>query len=245
MLIADLHESLRQHVLATIKSKQLNQRELAELIGMRQAHISNFVLGRRGFSIDGMDAILKVLGLDVTSLLAMPGQTPSPKDCSTTLESVPLIQLRAAMNPTFAKDDLRGELGFTKSLLRRLNADSIEVRKPWVRFIAIRADGALAAPMHPRLSNGSVVLVDRHYCSLAEYQKNEPNLYLIRKEQTLMVRWIEMQGGNLCLRPDSSEYPLDFICIDRKNPLTSCIVGRVAHIATELGSPVRRRPLSL
>ena len=35
---------------------------------MRQAHISNFVLGRRGLSIDGMDAILKVLGLDMARL---------------------------------------------------------------------------------------------------------------------------------------------------------------------------------
>jgi hypothetical protein len=48
-----------------------------------------------------------------------------------------------------------------------------------------------------------------------------------------MVRWVEMQGTQLCLRPERNDYPLDFICIDRKNPLTSCIVGRVAHVATE------------
>jgi transcriptional regulator with XRE-family HTH domain len=243
MLIADLHERIRQHVLATIKSNQLTQKELGELIGMRQAHISNFVLGRRGLSIDGMDAILKVLGLDVQRLIAMSEQTtPFPKECSATLESVPIIQHRAAMNPAFAKDAILGEQGFTKILLRRLKAVPPEKRTAWVRFIAIRADAALAAPMHPRLSNGSVLLVDRHYCSLDGYQKDEPNLYLIRKGEALMVRWIEMQGTNLSLRPDSSEHPLDFISIDRKIPLTSCIVGRVVHIGTALDCPVQRRP---
>src|ERR1017187_3086958 len=113
MLIADLHERIRQHVLATIKSNQLTQKELGELIGMRQAHISNFVLGRRGLSIEAMDALLNVLGLDVHSLMAMSEQTTaSPNDPSATLESVPIIQPRAAMKPAFAKDEILGELGF-------------------------------------------------------------------------------------------------------------------------------------
>lgn len=238
MLIADLQESLRRHVLATMKSRQITQRALGEMIGMRQAHISNFVSGRRGLSIEAMDAILKVLGLGVTSLLAMSGQTPSPNDCLTMLDGVPLVEHKASMNPAIGRNQILAELGFTKVLLRLLRADAPEKRTAWVRFIAIRADRAMAAPMHPRLLNGSVLLVDRHYCSLTAYHKDEPNLYLIRKEQTLLIRWIETQGRNLCLRPDSSEYPLDFIYIDRKNPLASCIVGRVVHIGTELDSPV-------
>ena len=192
-----------------------------------------------------MDAVLNVLGLDVQRLIGMSDQTRSPKDSSTTLESVPIIRHRAAMNPTFGKDDILGELGFAKAFLRRLNADPTDQRRPWVRFIAVRADAALAAPMYPRFENGSVLLVDRHYCSLKGYRKDEPNLYLIRKDETLTVRWGEMQGTQLCLRPERSDYPLDFISIDRKKPLTSYIVGRVAHIATELGAVVQRRPLLL
>jgi transcriptional regulator with XRE-family HTH domain len=240
MLTADLHESLRQHVLSTIKSRQMTQSALGELAGMRQAHISNFVLGRRNLSMDGMDAILKALGLDVTSLIVMSGETPAAKDCSPTLESVPLIKHEAAMEPTFRKDEFLAELWFPKVLLHLLNAEPAEKRTDWVRFIALRADAEIAAPMRPRLSNGSVLLLDRHYCSLPEYQEDETYLYLIRKEHTLMVRRIAMQGRHLSLRPDCSEYPLDFICIDRKHPLTSCIVGRVVHIGTELDSPVRR-----
>jgi hypothetical protein len=192
-----------------------------------------------------MDAILNVLGLDVTDLLGMSDQMRGQKDGSIAFESVPLIHLRAAMNPTFGKDELFGELEFSKTLLRRLKAEPTDARKSWVRFIAVRANAALAAPMHPRFANGSVLLVDRHYCSLAEYRKDEPNLYLIRKENTLMVRWAEMQGAQLCLRPDRSKYPLNFIAIDKKHTLTSCIVGRVAHIATDLGGLPQRRPLLL
>jgi transcriptional regulator with XRE-family HTH domain len=245
MLIADLHERIRQHVLAAVRSQQVTQTALAELVGMKQSHISNLLNGRRRLSIEGMDAILNVLGLDVTRLIPMSEQTRSSQDSSSPLDSVPMIQHRAAMNPTFGRNDILGELGFTKVLLRRLSADHTDARAPWVRFVAVRADTAFAAPMYPRFENGSVLLVDRHYYSLVEHRQGHANLYLIRKEDTLMVRWVEMQGTQLCLRPEGSEYPLDFISIDRKNPLTSCIVGRVAHIATELGAVVQRRPLLL
>jgi transcriptional regulator with XRE-family HTH domain len=233
MLIADLHERIRLHVLATVKSGHLTQAALAQLIGVRQAHISNFLLGRRGLSIGGMDSVLTALGLDVADLLAMSGQKRVGMDCATTLENVPLIQLGAAMRPTFAKDEILGELGFNKLLLRRLKAVPADQRRSWARFVAIRANNALAAQMHPRFSNGSVLLVDRHCCMLTEYRKDGPNLYMTRKEKVYMVRWAEMHGTQLCLRPECSKYPLDFICIDRKTTLASCIVGRVAHITTE------------
>ena len=243
MLIADLQERLRQHVRATVKSGQITQTELAEMVGVQQAHISNFVLGRRGLSTEGMDAILKVLGLNVADLLAMSGSAQFSANGSPTLEKVPLIEHRAAMNPTFVKEDILAELEFTKVLLTRSKADSPRKRMDWVRFIAIRADAELAAPMLPRLVNGSVLLVDRHYCSVAGYRKDQPSLYLIRRDKMLMVRWAEMQSSSLSLRPDSCAFPLYFICIDRKHPLTSCLVGRVVQITTELDLPVLGRPL--
>jgi hypothetical protein len=180
-----------------------------------------------------MDAILNALGINVEQLVTVADQTPVRNEPPSALESVPLIQLQAAMNPVFANDEVQGKIGFTKALLRRLKAVPPVTRKLWVRFIAVKADKALATPMTPRMESSSVLLIDRHYCSLDEHRKEEPNLYLIRKSEALMVRWVEMQGTQLCLRPERNDYPLDFICIDRKNPLTSCIVGRVAHVATE------------
>ena len=233
-MLADLHERLRLHVLGTIKSRQITQSALGKLVGMQQAHISNFVQGRRKLSMEGMDAILNVLGLDVNSLIAMSGKTPAAKECSPTLASVPLIEHEAAMEPAFGNDEFLAELWFPKVLLNLLDAEPPEKRTAWVRFVAFRADAALAAPMYPRLSAGSILLVDRHYCLLSGHQQAEPNLYMIRKDQMLMVRWIEMQGSNLSLRPDCGDHPLDFICIDREHPLISCIVGRVAHIGTAL-----------
>jgi transcriptional regulator with XRE-family HTH domain len=234
MLVSDLHERIREYVLATIKSRVITGTALAERIGVKQAHISNFLLGRRGLSIDSMDAILNALEINVEQLVAVADQTQVRKEFASTLESVRVIRLQAAMNPTFASDEVFGRMGFTTALLRRLKAERSGIRKLWVRFIAVRADKALSAPMSPRLESGSVLLIDRHYCSLDEHRKDEPNLYLIRKDQVCMIRWVEMQGTQLCLRPERNDYPLDFISIDRKNPLESCIVGRVAHIATEL-----------
>jgi hypothetical protein len=53
-----------------------------------------------------------------------------------------------------------------------LKALSPDTRTLWVRFVAISADAELAAPMLPVFSKGSVLLVDRHYCSLDAYRKH-------------------------------------------------------------------------
>lgn len=217
---------------AAVKSRVITGTALAERIGVKQAHISNFLLGRRGLSIDSMDAILNVLGINVERLVAVADQTSVRKEPSSAIKSVPLIQILAAMSPTF--DDMsQAETVFPKSLLRRLKAEPPATRMLWVRFIAVKADKALATPMSPRVEVGSVLLIDRHYCSLDVHCKDEPNLYLIRKDQVCMVRWVEMQGTQLCLRPERNDCPLDFISIGRKSPLESSIVGRVAHVATE------------
>jgi transcriptional regulator with XRE-family HTH domain len=234
MLVSDLHERIRQHVLATIKSRMITGTALAVRIGVKQTHISNFLLGRRELSIDSMDAILNALGINVEQLVAVADKTPDRKETSSAVESVPLIHLQAAMNPSFTSDEVLGKTGFTKALLRRLKAEPPDTRKLWVRFIAVKADKALSAAMNSRVENGSVLLIDRHYCSLDEYRKDRPNLYLIRKDEKYMVRRVEMQGSQLCLRPENPGHPLDFISINRNSPLESCIVGRVAHVATEI-----------
>lgn len=245
MLVSDLHERIRLHVLATIKSQKITGTALAAKIGVQQAHISNFLTRKRGLSIEKMDALLAALGLNVEQLVAVADQTPVRKESAPAIESVPLIRLQAAMNPTFASDKLQGTIAFTKALLRRLKAEPPETRKVWVRFIAVKADKALSTPMSPRVQNGSVLLVDRHYCLLDQHRKDKPSLYLIHKDGICMVRWVEMQDTQLCLRPERNDYPLDSIPIDRKNPLESYIVGRVAHVGTELGSPAYCRTSAL
>jgi transcriptional regulator with XRE-family HTH domain len=232
MLIADLHESIRLYSLATIKSRKITGTALAERIGVQQAHISNFLTQKRGLSIEKMDALLNVLGINVEHLVAAGDQTRGQKE-STAIECVPVIHFQAAMNPTFASDEVLGKTEFAKALLRQVKAEPPDARKLWVRFVAVRADNSLSAPMHPRLAKGSILLIDRHHCSLDEHRKDEPNLYLILREGKLMVRWAEMHASQLCLRPESINYPLHFIAIDRKNPAPSFIVGRLAHIATE------------
>ncbi len=233
MLVADLHERIRLHALAAVRSRRFTQAGLAEHIGVKQSHISNFLRSRRGLSIEVLDAILQALGLNVQQLIAAPDQTRVPRHSSVAPESVPLIHPRAAMNPAFANDEFVGKIGITMALLRRLKAETPDTRRLWARFVAVKADRSLSTPMNPRVENGSVLLVDRHYCSLAAYRKDAPNLYLIRNDGVLMFRRVQAHGTLLCLRPENSGFPLGFITINPKKPLTSCIVGRVAHIATE------------
>jgi len=69
MLISTLHDRLRAHVSERIGSRALTGTELAEKAGFRQAHISNFLNHRRGLSLEAMDRVMEVLGLDVADLV--------------------------------------------------------------------------------------------------------------------------------------------------------------------------------
>ena len=234
MKIADLHERIRHYVLSTIESEHLTQQKLGEMSGVQQTHISNFLNGRRRLSVETMDSILGALGIDVSSLLNLPVVPQDFRAVSSPVHDVPLIRFSATMTPTFWDDEILGKCPFPTTLLQRLRTDETEQRRAWIRFLAVKADASLAAPMRPWLADGAILLVDRHYCSLNAYRKHRPNMYLIRLGEELSVRWVQLQGRQLCLRPERTDYPLEFVEISKQHSLRACIVGRVAHVGMEM-----------
>jgi transcriptional regulator with XRE-family HTH domain len=233
MLVSDLQQSIKDLVRAKIESRQLSQEALGKRIHVGQAHVSLFLQGRRGLSIESMDAILKVLQLEVADLLPSRRFVNPPKE-TVTFEDVPLVDLNATMLPSIADDRILGLERFGKARLSRIRHDSPKERKSWLRFVAVRIDSDCSGAFSPSFSRGAVCLIDRHYCSLKPYRKGKPNLYLVRRDDEYVVRRLEMLSTSLCLRPDGCEQPLEFIPITRKQPLESCVAGRVAHIGGEV-----------
>jgi hypothetical protein len=77
------------------------------------------------------------------------------------------------------------------------------------------------------------VLIDRHYTSLQPYRKNEPNMYAVKKNGGCTVKYVEISGNNLVLRPHNQGYPIEVVTIaDGKTP-ADYIVGRVCHVEIE------------
>jgi hypothetical protein len=232
-----LQDRLRKLLRSRVETGDLTGLSLARRSGFRQAHISNFLNQKRGLSLDAMDRILEVLRLDIFDLLE-PVEVnrhaskiaPSEDD----FENVVLVDGGiAATEPLITGEHVKDVLKFKKNFLRRLRADIAGSREHWSRFLLVKVDAHNAMSMYPRLLPGATLLIDRHYNSLRPYHRKDRNMYAVRAHQGCVIRYVELAGQNLVLRPHNEHYPVSVLPIEEGNTFDHYIVGRICHIATE------------
>jgi transcriptional regulator with XRE-family HTH domain len=113
------------------------------------------------------------------------------------------------------------------------SAQRLAERKEWTRFVLIKVDAKEGMSMWPRLNPGATLLIDRHYNSLRPYRKGDRNLYAVRTEEGCTVKYVELAGDILVLRPHNPDYPVEVLHIEEGRTAAELIVGRVAHVAME------------
>ena len=232
-----LQENLRKVMRKRIDSGELTGLKLAHQTDFQQAHISNFLNSKRSLSLEGMDKVLQVQHLSVLDLLD-PAEInkrasilpPSPGE----FEDVLLTESAVAANePLIINDKVKDILKFKKSFLKRLQPDMKGPREDWTRFVLIKVDTRDGMSMYPRLLPGCTVLIDRHYNSLENYRKNDPNLYAVKKDGVCTIKYVEVMGNTLILRPHNQTHPISVIPIEEGQTYADHIVGRVCHVAME------------
>jgi hypothetical protein len=87
--------------------------------------------------------------------------------------------------------------------------------------------------MEPLVLPNALVLLDRHYNSLLPYRANRPNLYAVRQDARLKLRYVDFQLNRLVLRPHSIVFPVELIEVGTNEAPNDLIVGRVALILNE------------
>lgn len=65
----ELQRRLTAHLRERIRNGELTERSLARVTGISQPHIHNVLKGKRGFSAETADAVLRVLKLNILDLL--------------------------------------------------------------------------------------------------------------------------------------------------------------------------------
>ncbi len=243
MNFADLHELLRLELLRRIGEEGLTGARLAQLTGFRQAHISNFLNRKRALSLEGLNRMLESQNLSIEQLLpvqleagAAPTRSsaePSPEP----VELVPVVAATTAMSqPRISLTSFSECLHIASSRLGPGLTRPSPERLPWQRFVALRVDAPQAAAMKPLLPRGSLVVLDRHYTSLAPHRPSEPNLYAVRSGNALLLRYVDLEDTSLILRPLSLEHPVQLVPLappfDRHLP--EHLVGRVCLQIAEL-----------
>ena len=232
-----LQDNLRKILQQRIEAGELTGLRLAQQTGFKQAHISNFLNRKRGFSIEGMDKVLQVQHLSVLDLLD-PAEVnkrasilpPSGDD----FENVILTDCStAATEPLIASMHVKEILKFKKSFLHKLKPEIDGDRSAWQRFVLIKLDPRDAQAMSPRLTSGATLLIDRHYNSLKPYRKGELNLYAVLKNDMCTVRYVEVAGDQLVLRPHNPQANLESISLEETKSPSDYVVGRICQIGQE------------
>lgn len=238
MKFRTLQENLRRTLWERIDAGSLTGLHLAAQTGFRQAHISNFLNRKRALSLAGMDKVLTVQHLSVLDLID-PAEVnkrssilpPSEGEFDNVAVTEPQI---AATQAQIISMHVKEIVKFKRSFLKRIKLEIVEgSRASWDRFVIIKAEPQEATSMYPRMQPDATVLLDRHYNSLVPYRKGENNIYAVRKDQSCVIRYVEVTGNHLVLRPHNATSPIDVILVDPGMRPSDYIVGRVCYVGTE------------
>lgn len=237
MKFKGLQENLRKTLWQRIEHGDLTGLGLAEQTGFKQAHISNFLNRKRGLSLEGMDKVLRVQHLSVLDLLdpaEINKRASIVPPAEHEFENVLLVEgTIAAIEPIVMSMNVKDMLKFKKKFLRGLRAETEGNRQAWQRFVVIKVDAREGMSMYPRLLPGALVLIDRHYNSLSPYRKTENNMYAVNQRGDCVIRYVEVAGSQLILRPQNQAYPVEVMTLQEGRRPADYLVGRVCYVGIE------------
>lgn len=237
MKFKSLQENLRKAIWERIDEGELTGLRLAAQTGFKQAHISNFLNRKRSLSLEGMDKVLSVQHLSILDLID-PAEVnkrasiPPPSDDE--FENIFVVDGGiASSQPLIMSMNVREIQKFRRSFLRKLRPDMHGKRNDWERFVAVRIEAGEGMSMYPRLLPGATVLIDRHYNSLQPYRKGELNMYAVRMNESCVVRYVELAGKNIVLRPHNQAYAVEVLPPGEGEGVSDYLVGRVCYMGIE------------
>jgi transcriptional regulator with XRE-family HTH domain len=234
MNFTQIHERLRLEMLRRIQRGTLSVSLLARQTGLGQPHLSNFLRGRRKLSLEAMDRILAAQHLSAADLLPVLARAdPSPSGEADGM--VPVVTHAAALfEPYIRPSAVQSMLYFPAGALEAIRTRTTSQRRAWQRFVAVRIYAADAPAMEPLVQPEAIALIDRHYNSLAPYRPNRPNLYAVRHDSHLKLRYVDLDLNRLVLRPLNIAYPVELLDADQWESPSDPLAGRVAFIVNDL-----------
>ena len=234
MNFTQMHERLRMELLRRIQRGTLSVSLLARQTGFGQAHLSNFLHCRRQLSLDALDRVLAAQHLAAADLLPVidrAGNSSVEKESS----SVPLVSHATALfEPHIRPSAVHSLLRLPAGILQSLHTRASNSRRAWQRFVAVRIPAADAQAMDPLVLPEAIVLIDRHYNSLAPYRPNRPNVYAVRHGSHLMPRYADFLANRLVLRPHNNVFSVELMEVGPDETPGDLLAGRIALILNEL-----------
>jgi hypothetical protein len=139
----------------------------------------------------------------------------------------------AATEPLLMSMDVKEIIKFKKSFLRKLRPAIEGGRDQLERFAAVQIEARDGMSMYPRLLPAATVLIDRHYNSLKPYRQGELSSYAVNKNELCTIRYVELTGRHLILRPHNNAYPVEVMPLQQGKKAHDYLIGRVCYVGIE------------
>jgi hypothetical protein len=234
MNFTQMHERLRIELLRRIQRGTLSVSLLGRQTGLCRPHVSNFLHSVRQLSMGALDRVLAAQHLSAGDLLpAMRdggnGESEAEED------AIPIVSNFDALTQLLIRPALvKSVLPFPTGILNTIRPRAPGAQRAWQRFVAVRIPAADALPMEPLVLPGAIAVIDRHYTSLANYRPNRPNVYAVQRGAHLVLRYVELRGHQLVLRPHNMAFPVELIEVEMGASASDRLTGRVVAIVNRL-----------
>jgi hypothetical protein len=234
MNFSQMHERLRLELLRRIQRGTLSVSLLARQTGFGQSHISNFLHSRRQLSLEALDRVLASQHMAAGDLLPVNYNKADLSDFEQN-GRIPVVSHAAALfEPYIRPSSVQSMLHLPSGILKSARARPSNNRRAWQRFVAVAIPAGDASPMEPLVLPDAIVLLDRHYNSLAPYRTNRPNIYAVRHGRMLVLRHLDFLLNRLVLRPHNSAFPIELLEVAPGEAPSDLIAGRVILVLNEL-----------
>lgn len=234
MNFTQMHDHLRLVLLRRIQRGTLTISLLARQTGLAKAHLSNYLRSKKRLSLEALDRVLASQRLSAEDLVPMNLRMEdllSEEGGS----AVPLVSHATALfEPVVRPSAIQSVVHLPAGSLNSVRASwSAGSRRTWRRFVTVRIPSNDTPPMEPVVFPDAIVLIDRHYNSFTPYRPDRPNLYAVRHESDLLIRYVDFLAGRLVLRPHNILFPVSLIEIEHGESPRELLVGRIALILNE------------
>jgi hypothetical protein len=185
--------------------------------------------------LEGLDRVLAAQNLSIDQLLPVQLEAAAVQSAAEPVEVIPVVSASVAMeDASISKASVIETVPVSASRLHNNRPRLASRYTEWQRFVAIRADVQQAAAMSPLVTQGAIVVLDRHYNSLAPYRASHQTIYAVRSGKALLLRFVDFEEGHLILRPYSREFPVQLVPLVSQESPGDFIVGRVCLEVAEL-----------
>lgn len=228
MNFSQMHDRLRVELLRRIQRGSLTISLLARQTGYGSSHLSSFLRHRRKLSLEAMDRILHAQHMSAEDLL--PRAAFRAPEVASSCE-VPIVSRHVALHESMIRPPaVQTTFQVPPAVLQSLEACASAQRRRWHRFVALEITEEEALPMAPIIQPQALVLIDRHYTSLYPYRKDRRNIYAVRDDGHLKLRYAEYQRGRLVVQPYNLNYPIELMEVRHGESPSDLIAGRVAAV---------------